>query len=100
MHAILTAMSEATRVEQSIEHTERVQFDLSELVRNMGQAYRQSFPTHRIETLVPPDALHDRRLARPDRTAARQAHGQRHGLHAAGRTDHDLRSKRTRAVAG
>lgn len=52
MHAILTAMSEATRVEQSIEHTERAKFDLAELVRNMGQAYRQTFVQHRIETQI------------------------------------------------
>ncbi|MDY6945479.1 MAG: ATP-binding protein [Pseudomonadota bacterium] len=52
MHAILTALSEATRVEQSIEHTDRVPFDLSELVRNMGQAYRQTFAEHHIETRV------------------------------------------------
>jgi two-component system, OmpR family, sensor histidine kinase ChvG len=49
MHAILTAMSEATRVEQSIEHTERIRFDLRELVHDMGQAYRQTFAQHRIE---------------------------------------------------
>lgn len=53
MHAILTALSEATRVEQSIEHTERVRFDLADLVLNVGQAYRQTFSTHRIETRVP-----------------------------------------------
>jgi dedicated sortase system histidine kinase len=53
MHAILTAMSEATRVEQSIEHTERVRFDLGELVRNMTQAYEQTFAAHRIEGVVP-----------------------------------------------
>ena len=47
MHAILTALSEATRVEQIIEHTERVRFDLRELVQNMGQAYRQTFVGHR-----------------------------------------------------
>lgn len=52
MHAILTALSEATRVEQSIEHTDRVRFDLSELARNMGQAYRQTFSQHRIETQI------------------------------------------------
>jgi len=56
MHAILTAMSEATRVEQSIEHTERVRFDLAELVRNMGLAYRQSFTRHRIGTTVTDEA--------------------------------------------
>jgi two-component system, OmpR family, sensor histidine kinase ChvG len=53
MHAILTALSEATRVEQIIEHTERVRFDLRELVQNMGQAYRQTFVAHRIETQLP-----------------------------------------------
>lgn len=53
MHAILTALSEATRVEQSIDHTERVRFDLSELARNMGQAYRQTFSQHRIEARIP-----------------------------------------------
>lgn len=52
MHSILTALSEATRVEQSIEHTDRVRFDLSELARNMGQAYRQTFAQHRIETRI------------------------------------------------
>lgn len=53
MHAILTALSEATRVEQIIEHTERVRFDLRELVHNMGQAYRQTFVGHRVETQLP-----------------------------------------------
>jgi two-component system, OmpR family, sensor histidine kinase ChvG len=53
MHAILTALSEATRVEQIIEHTERVRFDLRELLQNMGQAYRQTFVQHRVETQLP-----------------------------------------------
>ncbi|HEY5807999.1 MAG TPA: ATP-binding protein, partial [Povalibacter sp.] len=53
MHAILTAMTEATRVEQIIEHTERVEFDLAELVRSMGQAYSATFSSHRIETELP-----------------------------------------------
>lgn len=52
-HAILTAMSEATRVEQSIEHTERVKFDVCEVVRNMGRAYQASFQRHRVEVNVP-----------------------------------------------
>ena len=53
MHAILTALSEATRVEQIIEHTERARFDLRELVQNMGQAYQQTFVAHRVETQLP-----------------------------------------------
>lgn len=53
MHSILTAMTEATRVEQSIEHTERVEFDLAALVRNMGQAYRATFADHQVATSAP-----------------------------------------------
>jgi dedicated sortase system histidine kinase len=52
MHGILSALSEATRVEQSIEHTERVRFDLAELMRTMALAYGQSFRQHRIETAI------------------------------------------------
>jgi two-component system sensor histidine kinase ChvG len=53
MHALLSAMTEATRVEQSIEHTERIRFDLAALVRDMGRAYRESFATRTIGTVVP-----------------------------------------------
>ena len=56
MHAILTALSEATRVEQIIEHTERVRFDLRELIQNMGQAYQQTFVQHRVETQLPEES--------------------------------------------
>lgn len=56
MHGIITALSEATRVEQSIEHTERVRFDLVSLVRNMAQAYRQTFSDHRIVEAIELDA--------------------------------------------
>ena len=58
MHAILTAMTEATRVEQSIEHTERITFDLTQLVRNIGLAYRQSFAQYEVETDVPAEPCH------------------------------------------
>ncbi len=53
MQSILSAMSEATRVEQSIEHTERTRFDLKTLVANVGQAYQQTFTEHRIEVETP-----------------------------------------------
>ncbi|HEY4368078.1 MAG TPA: ATP-binding protein [Steroidobacteraceae bacterium] len=53
MHAILTAMTEATRVEQSIEHTERVQFDLAALVRNIGLAYSATFADHQVIAATP-----------------------------------------------
>lgn len=53
LHSILTAMSEATRVEQLIEHTERIEFDLADLVRNIGGAYSATFTHVTIETQVP-----------------------------------------------
>ena len=48
MHALLTALSEATRVEQSIEHTDRSTFDIAVLVRDIGAAYQQTFDRHRV----------------------------------------------------
>ena len=53
LRTILTAMTEATRVEQSIEHAEHVQFDLADLVRGAGNAYRQTFASHQIEIIAP-----------------------------------------------
>jgi signal transduction histidine kinase len=53
LQSILTAMTEATRVEQSIETAERVEFDLADLLRGVGQAYAQTFAAHRIEISVP-----------------------------------------------
>ncbi|MFL6576910.1 MAG: ATP-binding protein, partial [Povalibacter sp.] len=64
MHAILTAMTEATRVEQIIGNTERVEFDLAEVIRNIGQAYSATFAQHRIETRVPDEPC--RLLGSPD----------------------------------
>ncbi|MBB6092570.1 dedicated sortase system histidine kinase [Povalibacter uvarum] len=52
LHAILTAMTEANRVEQIIDHTERVEFDLGELVRNVGQAYSATFPQVQLEARI------------------------------------------------
>jgi dedicated sortase system histidine kinase len=53
LHALLSALSEATRVEQAIEHAERISFDLADLVRSMGQAYQQTFADHRVQVEVP-----------------------------------------------
>lgn len=44
LSAILSAMSEATRVEQVLKHSEKEWIDLSDLVRNMGQAYQDLHP--------------------------------------------------------
>jgi dedicated sortase system histidine kinase len=64
MHALLTAMTEANRVEQIIEHTDRIEFDIADLVRNMGQAYSATFARHRIETRLPEEPC--RLLGSPD----------------------------------
>jgi len=53
LQAILSAMTEATRVEQSIEQSEQVDFDLGDLVRSAATAYQQTFTTHRIDMQVP-----------------------------------------------
>ncbi len=56
LQSILTAMTEATRVEQSIETAERINFDLADLLRGVGQAYAHTFATHRIEVNLPTEA--------------------------------------------
>jgi len=52
LQGILTAMTEATRVEQSIDAAERVSFDIADLIRGVGQAYAQTFASHRLEVIV------------------------------------------------
>jgi len=52
LQRILNAMSEATRVEQSVLETERVRFDLAALVREVGSAYRASFGIDRVTVRV------------------------------------------------
>jgi two-component system sensor histidine kinase ChvG len=56
LQAILSAMTEATRVEQSIEQAEQVDFDLCELVRSAATAYQQTFSAHRIDMQLPATA--------------------------------------------
>jgi signal transduction histidine kinase len=53
LQAILSAMTEATRVEQSIEQSEQVDFDLSDLVRGAATAYQQTFTAQHIEMRLP-----------------------------------------------
>mgnify|MGYP000315158915 CR=1 FL=1 len=45
---LLTAMSEASRVEASIQRAEKEQFPLDELVRNMVASYRDIYPNSQI----------------------------------------------------
>jgi two-component system, OmpR family, sensor histidine kinase ChvG len=53
LQSILTAMSEATRVEQSIHQTERARFDLAQVVSSAGQAYQATFKRHRVQVSAP-----------------------------------------------
>jgi two-component system sensor histidine kinase ChvG len=50
LRLILSAMSEASRVEQTIQQSDRQAFDLADLLRTLGQAYADTYPTHQFET--------------------------------------------------
>ena len=50
---ILSRMSEATRLEQSLATTERERFDLRALVTECGNGYRMAYPGHAFEVVLP-----------------------------------------------
>jgi len=53
LHRLLTALSEASRVEQSIEQAERARFDLRELVHSVATAYAQTCGDARLRVSLP-----------------------------------------------
>jgi two-component system, OmpR family, sensor histidine kinase ChvG len=53
LQSILSALGAAARVEESIKQSERVNFDLRELVVSAVAAYRDGFPAARFSTEVP-----------------------------------------------
>lgn len=53
LRLILSAMSEASRVEQTIQQTEFHSFDLAALVRDMAQAYGDTYTDHRFQSELP-----------------------------------------------
>jgi dedicated sortase system histidine kinase len=53
LRQILSAMSEASRVEQSIQQTEFQPFDLRALVDAMTQAYADTYPDHDYQSHLP-----------------------------------------------
>ena len=55
--AILNAMGEATRVEESIANAERARFDLAALLRQAVDAYRAAFPMRSFALQVPEQAI-------------------------------------------
>jgi two-component system sensor histidine kinase ChvG len=56
LQSILSALGAASRVEESIKQTERVSFDLKELLQSAVGGYRDAFRAVRIELDTPPDA--------------------------------------------
>ena len=56
LQSILSALGAAARVEESIKQSERVNFDLRDLLGSTVAAYRDGFPDARITLELPPDA--------------------------------------------
>ena len=54
---ILTSMTEATRLEQLLQHSERESFDLVAVVAGCVNGYRLAYPTTQFELQVPPGPL-------------------------------------------
>ena len=55
LQSILSALGAASRVEESIKQTERVHFDLNDLVQSAVAGYRDAFRAARIELDTPSD---------------------------------------------
>ncbi len=56
LQTILTSLGAAARVEESIQQTERVSFDLRELIASTVAAYRDGFPHSSFSLELPQDA--------------------------------------------
>ena len=55
LQSILSALGAAARVEESIKQTDRVSFDLRELVASAFAGYRDGFPNTTLVLALPPD---------------------------------------------
>ena len=80
LNTILTRMSEATRLEQSLAAQERERFDLAAVVAGCVEGYRGAYPGHAFELAPARGRDRRRRRARSRRATARQARGQRSGF--------------------
>lgn len=58
LSGILNRMSEATRIEQAMQHTEKTCFDLNELLRNYIFGYQSSHPATPLEFTTAPHEIH------------------------------------------
>ena len=87
---ILTRMTEATRLEQSLHDVERERFDLGALVHGLRRRLSARVSASgRSRCDVPVAPLLDRRRAGPHRANAGQARRQRARIRAAGHADRD-----------
>ncbi len=75
--AILTRMTEATRLEGSLADAERTHVDLGKLVAACVEGYRSAYPGAPVRSRVAVGRIHSRRRARPHRADAGQARRER-----------------------
>jgi dedicated sortase system histidine kinase len=54
---ILTRMTEATRLEQSLGEAQRERFDLAKIVAGCVDGYRVAYPHHELDLTLPPGSL-------------------------------------------
>ncbi|MEE2730067.1 MAG: ATP-binding protein [Pseudomonadota bacterium] len=54
LRQILSAMSEASRVEQTIQHSERTRFDLVPLLQDLTRAYGDTYSGHQFYSVITP----------------------------------------------
>jgi len=64
LNRILTSMSEATRIEQSLQHSEKQRIIFNDLVNGCVQGYQMTYPTFHFQLSLPQQALQI--LADPD----------------------------------
>ncbi len=99
LNTILTRMSEATRLEQSLATQERERFDLAAVVAGCVEGYRGAYPGHAFELAPARGRDRHRRRARSGRATARQAGSQRRGFLGA-RRSHSVSVEREGANEG
>lgn len=57
LNTILTHMSEATRLEQALQTSDREKFPLNEVVRGVMEGYKMAYPNNQFDVSVPEQAL-------------------------------------------
>ncbi|MEJ2621592.1 MAG: ATP-binding protein [Candidatus Thiodiazotropha sp.] len=60
LNQILTRLREATRLEQSLQHTEVIETDLSMLIQGLSQGYADSYQSINFDTTLPEQPIYSR----------------------------------------